>query len=61
MSAAIEKYWKENGETIVRQKWDKIYGDFVVTNDDSEVEKPREDSILQEDGEGNSIFIILPM
>ena len=55
----FEKYWKKNGETIVRQKWDKIYGEFVVKNNDSEVEKPKEDSILQEDGEGNSIFIIL--
>ena len=48
----FEKYWKENGEIIVRQKWDEIYGDFVATNDDSEVDKPRENSLLQEDGEG---------
>lgn len=44
--AEFEKFWLENGEKIVRQKWDELYGDYVVKEgQDEQVEKVENDQI----------------
>ena len=50
-------FWTENGEKLVRERWDQLYGDYIVKEDDDktavETNKPDEDheSIENSDNE----------